>query len=1118
MARVDAVGGSGYVIDNGTGLNVRTKLNQITAALNSLNSGTGDPSINTAFQPHINTSTNELKIRNAANDGYITLGKVNEANFGLLPLTGGTLSGTLTHNYTGAMRLPVGTTAQRPSSPAAGDFRYNSTTSKVEFYNGSSFTNTGMDDFTQTGTGASARTFQSKGEDILSVKDFGATGDGSTDDSEAIQAAINAARGSSKVFIPKGTYIVTKTIEIPSNSHLVGDGKSTVIKMKDDVGRDTTLMRTGKRAVTITGTYAQSGTTVTVTITGNHPVQGGASDETKFDRTNYSVLAPLKQRLVTADFTSGSSTDGTYEITAVTAPTGSGDNPTTGTFTFTVANSVTTSGNVSVTIGGKIEYVTIEDMTLDFNSQRHGVSGGERLEDTITDAAIKDGDARQDNNATTLCICFTEYALIKNVRCLDGRKHSLDITAPKYKRGSNGATYDADASKFITVENCFVIGAGDDNVTTHHVSDVLITGCRSERPGGHLVPGNSNCFEVDDGSRNITLKNCTAIKGIKGLQIKGHNYAPAPYNVVVDGFRATNCNIGLDIRHSGFYGDNSTGFVGDGSTASFTLPNGFGDTPAVYVDSTLKTITTHYTVSGTTLTFTSGNIPAAPAIAGEENIVVYKSGSADEDGDSQITDDDDNVITFTGSSPTARNVSISNVTIIAPLEIRNTKTGESETTHSPDYAVRCNSYENVQFTNIVCSDGSLDLADDYEDYVPTTFDTNGDKSGGGMSTDSVFRIFRGASNVLIKNLSIFGFSDLDKGFYVSSSFTNNFALDGFNCVAGPKFPIRCLGTGATYNGFIDKFLIKGSSGTPTTLNESGKGTTNSPRNLEQDAAGIRITAPNVSVGQGSVNRVKDANGNTTQGYDVAVKGGLGATDDAQPAPFTLMRAMRSSGGTTTTPVSVINLDLEERDAQNLGKGEGLKISWRKQEITDASPEEVCFIGSFKEEATDADDDYSLVIGTTETAGTVSKKFEFTSGGKFLPSDDDSQDLGSSSNRWDDVFATNGTIQTSDERQKQDFETITEAEKKVATVLKSKLKKYRFKDAVTSKGESARIHFGIIAQEIKAAFEAESLDPASYGMFCYDEMFTTDEEGNKTKVSDSYGVRYNELFAFILAST
>ena len=376
MARVDATGGSGYVIDNGTGLNVRTKLNQISAAINSLNSGSGDPAINTAFQPHIDTSSSELKIRNALNNGYVTLGRIDQTNFGLLPLTGGTLTGALnfSSDFTGAMRLPVGTTAQRPSSPSVGDFRFNSTDNNIEVYNGSSFAAPGGDSFTQTGTGASSRTFQSKSEDIVSVKDFGATGDGSTNDTTAIQAAINAARGSSKVYIPKGTYRVNRTIEIPSNSHLIGEGKATVIKMMDNIGRDTTLMRTGRRQVTVNATYVQSGTTVTVTMSGNHPVQGGANGETPFDRTNYSVFAPLPQRLVTADFTSGSTTDGTYEITAVTAPTGSS---TTGTFTFTVANSGETSGNVTISIGGKVQYVTIEDMELDFNSQRHSVTTGD---------------------------------------------------------------------------------------------------------------------------------------------------------------------------------------------------------------------------------------------------------------------------------------------------------------------------------------------------------------------------------------------------------------------------------------------------------------------------------------------------------------------------------------------------------------------------------------------------------------------------------------------------------------------------------------------------------------------------------------------------------------------
>ena len=140
MARTDTTGGSGYVIDNGTGAQVRTKLNQITAAINSLNSGSGDPSINTAFQPHIDTSTNLFRIRNAANNAYITLGNISQENFGHADLSGATFTGSVIHNYTGALRLPVGTTAQRPASPNAGDIRFNSTTTEAEIFNGSIFT------------------------------------------------------------------------------------------------------------------------------------------------------------------------------------------------------------------------------------------------------------------------------------------------------------------------------------------------------------------------------------------------------------------------------------------------------------------------------------------------------------------------------------------------------------------------------------------------------------------------------------------------------------------------------------------------------------------------------------------------------------------------------------------------------------------------------------------------------------------------------------------------------------------------------------------------------------------------------------------------------------------
>jgi hypothetical protein len=77
--------------------------------------------------------------------------------------------------------------------------------------------------------------------------------------------------------------------------------------------------------------------------------------------------------------------------------------------------------------------------------------------------------------------------------------------------------------------------------------------------------------------------------------------------------------------------------------------------------------------------------------------------------------------------------------------------------------------------------------------------------------------------------------------------------------------------------------------------------------------------------------------------------------------------------------------------------------------------------------------------------------------------DGSADLGASTARFDDIYATNGTIQTSDRNEKQDIAELSDAEQRVAVAAKGLLRKFRWKDAVAEKGDEARTHFGIIAQ-------------------------------------------------------
>ena len=123
------------------------------------------------------------------------------------------------------------------------------------------------------------------------------------------------------------------------------------------------------------------------------------------------------------------------------------------------------------------------------------------------------------------------------------------------------------------------------------------------------------------------------------------------------------------------------------------------------------------------------------------------------------------------------------------------------------------------------------------------------------------------------------------------------------------------------------------------------------------------------------------------------------------------------------------------------------------------------------------------------------------GADFIPGIDNTKNIGSAAKRWATIYAATGTINTSDVNQKTDIVDISDVEKRVAVKLKSAMKRFKFKDG-------KRYHFGTIAQDVKAAFESESLVAEEYGVFCSDVL----EDGTV-----QLGIRYDELFAFIISA-
>jgi len=162
--------------------------------------------------------------------------------------------------------------------------------------------------------------------------------------------------------------------------------------------------------------------------------------------------------------------------------------------------------------------------------------------------------------------------------------------------------------------------------------------------------------------------------------------------------------------------------------------------------------------------------------------------------------------------------------------------------------------------------------------------------------------------------------------------------------------------------------------------------------------------------------------------------------------------------------------------------------------------------------------------------------------------DNSMDIGTSSTRFDDIYATNGTIQTSDQNEKQQIASLTDAEITAAKAISKLFKTFKWNDKVEAKGDAARTHTGVIAQDVQQAMTDAGLDAGDYAFFISTTWWETQtevpaveaDEENGIEAADAYtrtdtydtaeeapegatertrlGIRYPELLSFIGAAT
>ena len=302
----------------------------------------------------------------------------------------------------------------------------------------------------------------------------------------------------------------------------------------------------------------------------------------------------------------------------------------------------------------------------------------------------------------------------------------------------------------------------------------------------------------------------------------------------------------------------------------------------------------------------------------------------------------------------------------------------------------------------------------------------------------------------------------NRAFSVLDSGANNYAEAGFTLVGGDD---PAFGRLSGYDIQFRTGTTRGGLATAMTIKSDGK-------------IGVRTTAPQTGFEMlnGIISVRSSASGTNSVGTDKGIA--LVCADMNTTAQFTpgVLFGSTDSGFSTNNPRYNAGIFGRADQTYNDDSDTGMSIQMR-------------FAGNNAGTGHGVTGAYGYAFGPSVIHSTV----------------DNFSDLGLSSRRYDDVYATNGTIQTSDVRDKADVEVLGRGLEFV-----NALNPVSFRWSDRGGQEGTRTHWGLLAQDVA---EVLGDDAAASAVWIHapsvDEI---DEDGNTVSTVDRQGLRYGELIA------